>query len=791
MNIATGEADEPLYLATPAKRFAAAVIDVVVLVLAYAIVAAIGIATAAPVDGWPVWLTRALGLGYLLLGWGLWGQTVGKYVLRLRVVRAATGRPAMGAALVRLIGYVLASIPAHIGLLPILWHPRRQGWHDRLAGTVVIDLRGRGGPLAPAAEPGDAPRLELHPLRAGRVALAGGLYAVVVVVFTWPLLSQILSHRIGGPGHDGSLFMWTLWYFATGRQIDPDPSWMHTLLFYWPHGASLSFHTMVWLNGLVAQPLVRNLPLVTAYNVVLLGNMVLCSLGAYCLAQRFVRSPVAAWVGGLSFGLSPYFIAQAWLGHLSSVSLALLPWVAFGAVELGRTRWRLAAVLTGSALAACGYMDYYLLVFGGLVLVSVAPVTGRLWGRTWGRVVGRLALTLAVAAVGLAPLAAAIAHDIGRPVRQSLNWREGGSLSLGAFASPNPLSRALRAARIEVPFTTREGAATAGMVLLGLAVVGGVTRVARLRPWLVLGVLALLIAAGPMIELGRGGLPQALMLLLGGPPGNGLGPTWDITVAYHAALDLLGGSLAPTLLPAAIPNTVYDLAARLPVISGMAAPLRLVAVVLLAISVLAAAGIEHLTQRWPGHGRVVTAAAGLLVLAELLPAPAPLSAAQTDPFYARLRADPDLFAVIDVPVNNFSRDYFEYQTQHEKPMLIAVHSRPPQGVGSYIESVPLLRALRPAQVTERGPIDLELQQGPPPTAAEISRDLARLRADRFRYLLVHREMLTAAAQRELDALLAGTDGLRRVYQDDRLAAWQIAPEPDGATTAPPSAPDRP
>lgn len=124
-------------------------------------------------------------------------------------------------------------------------------------------------------------------------------------------------------------------------------------------------------------------------------------------------------------------------------------------------------------------------------------------------------------------------------------------------------------------------------------------------------------------------------------------------------------------------------------------------------------------------------------------------------------------------------------------MLIAVHSRPPQGVGSYIESVPLLRALRPAQVTERGPIDLELQQGPPPTAAEISRDLARLRADRFRYLLVHREMLTAAAQRELDALLAGTDGLRRVYQDDRLAAWQIVPEPDGATTAPPSARGRP
>ena len=95
----------------------------------------------------------------------------------------------------------------------------------------------------------------------------------------------------------------------------------------------------------------------------------------------------------------------------------------------------------------------------------------------------------------------------------------------------------------------------------------------------------------------------------------------------------------------------------------------------------------------------------------------------------------------------------------------------------------------PASVTERGPTDLKLQAGPPLSPAEIGRDLTRLRADRFRYLLVHREMLTAAALHQLDALLTGRGDLRLVYQDRLLAVWELLPE--ATTVAPPSAADRP
>jgi uncharacterized RDD family membrane protein YckC len=39
----------------------------------------------------------------------------------------------------RLLGYVVSSI-LYLGFIWILFDERRQGWHDKLAGTVVIEV---------------------------------------------------------------------------------------------------------------------------------------------------------------------------------------------------------------------------------------------------------------------------------------------------------------------------------------------------------------------------------------------------------------------------------------------------------------------------------------------------------------------------------------------------------------------------------------------------------------------------------------------------------------------------
>jgi uncharacterized RDD family membrane protein YckC len=69
--------------------------------------------------------------------WALTGQTPGMRVLRLEVVPADGGELRFGHAVRRLVGMVLAALPLMAGYALILLDPRRQGLHDKLAGTVV------------------------------------------------------------------------------------------------------------------------------------------------------------------------------------------------------------------------------------------------------------------------------------------------------------------------------------------------------------------------------------------------------------------------------------------------------------------------------------------------------------------------------------------------------------------------------------------------------------------------------------------------------------------------------
>jgi uncharacterized RDD family membrane protein YckC len=70
---------------------------------------------------------------------GIWGQTAGMRILGIYIVRV-DGRPftIRQAALRHLIGYPLSMAPFFLGFLWMLWDPRQQGWHDKLARTIVV-----------------------------------------------------------------------------------------------------------------------------------------------------------------------------------------------------------------------------------------------------------------------------------------------------------------------------------------------------------------------------------------------------------------------------------------------------------------------------------------------------------------------------------------------------------------------------------------------------------------------------------------------------------------------------
>jgi uncharacterized RDD family membrane protein YckC len=67
------------------------------------------------------------------------GQTVGMRILGIRIVRV-DGKPftIKQACLRHLIGYPISMAVFCLGFLWMLWDRRQQGWHDKLARTVVV-----------------------------------------------------------------------------------------------------------------------------------------------------------------------------------------------------------------------------------------------------------------------------------------------------------------------------------------------------------------------------------------------------------------------------------------------------------------------------------------------------------------------------------------------------------------------------------------------------------------------------------------------------------------------------
>ncbi|PSW33526.1 RDD family protein [Photobacterium phosphoreum] len=75
----------------------------------------------------------------VILFWVYKSATPGKMVIKAQIVDAKTGcKPSAKQSVIRYLGYFVSTIPLGLGLMWVGWDKRKQGWHDKLAGTVVI-----------------------------------------------------------------------------------------------------------------------------------------------------------------------------------------------------------------------------------------------------------------------------------------------------------------------------------------------------------------------------------------------------------------------------------------------------------------------------------------------------------------------------------------------------------------------------------------------------------------------------------------------------------------------------
>ena len=139
---------ETVELARPIRRLGARILDVivvavigVVLVIVFGGVDDSGTGTFAS-----LLLGLVIGIGYEVSQVAVWGQTIGKRMAGIKVINAAHGGvPGWGKATGRW------AIPGLVALIPIIgpllsllcylsltWDRVYQGWHDKVAGTLVI-----------------------------------------------------------------------------------------------------------------------------------------------------------------------------------------------------------------------------------------------------------------------------------------------------------------------------------------------------------------------------------------------------------------------------------------------------------------------------------------------------------------------------------------------------------------------------------------------------------------------------------------------------------------------------
>ena len=103
----------------------------------------LGIATEGdPAINTIIWLFGAvLSISYAVFFTGYCGQTPGKMVLRIKVIRTDGSPINYGrAALREVLGKFISSILLGIGYLMVAFDNRKQGLHDKIADTYVIKL---------------------------------------------------------------------------------------------------------------------------------------------------------------------------------------------------------------------------------------------------------------------------------------------------------------------------------------------------------------------------------------------------------------------------------------------------------------------------------------------------------------------------------------------------------------------------------------------------------------------------------------------------------------------------
>jgi len=127
-----------------------------------------------------------------------------------------------------------------------------------------------------------------------------GLFLLLSLVLTYPLVTKLTTHVVGRNIDDG-IFIWNLWWVKHAI-VDLHTSPFFTDYIFYPLGISLVYYTLTMFNGLVAVPLQLVMSPITANNVIFLLSLTLAGCGTYWLVKDLLEhelfpGPLSPWEG--------------------------------------------------------------------------------------------------------------------------------------------------------------------------------------------------------------------------------------------------------------------------------------------------------------------------------------------------------------------------------------------------------------------------------------------------------------------------------------------------------------
>lgn len=579
-------------------------------------------------------------------------------------------------------------------------------------------------------------------------------YVAAVLAFAWPLPLHLADRVVLARGSDLYPHIWNLWWMRHALLNLHENPYFTTYLNY-PTGMPLTYHVLDPLDGLLSIPLQSIMPLVAAFNILRLAQMVFAA-GAACALCRTLRlSWPAAWAGGALFAFCPLVGTSFDFGQLVEISVGWIPLYilclikGLGNHALGippaRLPWLLGA---GLALAASALSTWYF--FTALVLFTALYVAWEavsIWraksSNTRTAIVGLAAKAAAVgtlAVLVLSPLIVALvresANGASYTITPELTIIKNSADLLSFFV---PMS-----AHVNDPTINPHGSNPAlGWIALALAILGFF----------------------------------AWRHTSAAPPDNGSRPPahrwfWP-AVAITFALLALGPHLLVAGNDTGFPMP-YTLLNKLPFIGAARVPLRFVLLVSLAVAVLGAYGVAWILRavRQTGPRAAILAIVALLFALEVVGVPRTMFAPTTHPFYATIAAtgaEGAHDAVMELPQSERAAPAMYGQSAHKRPIIGGYTARhyPYPWIGA-APGVP--------QLADNNRLDLNEDDIVSPPARETA--LRTLDYYGVRYVTVYpfedggeENRVTSA----LDAIF-GEPGIQPIYSDPGLTAYKVPPQ---------------